>query len=239
MTKKFVFEKFVIFILKKNIKKYYKDELERLILVENLSYSYIGKMYGVSGNAIKKAAKNLGILLPKRRKINPNENFSHASKRKIKSKIDLKSDEEFSKIIQSCTSWKEMSKEFGYSNRMSSNVKEAVEKRCTKLGIVLNVQLCGNSNIEFRTKGELFKNSKNWQCARSTIQRNAREVFFNANVEHKCSICGYDKHVEVAHIKPVSEFDENTPIFEINSINNLIALCPNHHWEYDNGILKI
>lgn len=37
--------------------KYSKDELERLILVENLSYSYIGKMYGVSGNAIKKSGK--------------------------------------------------------------------------------------------------------------------------------------------------------------------------------------
>lgn len=37
----------------------------------------------------------------------------------------------------------------------------------------------------------------------------------------------------------VSVFDENTPIFEINSITNLIVLCPNHHWEYDNGILKI
>lgn len=219
--------------------KYSKDELERLILVENLSYSYIGKMYGVSGNAIKKVAKNFGILLSKRRKINPNENFSHTGKRKIKSKIDLKSDEDFSKIIQSCISWKEMSKEFGYSNRMSSNVKEAIERRCTKLGIVLNPQLCRINDVEFKTKGELFKNSKNWQGARSAIQRNAREVFFNTNTEHKCSICGYDKHVEVAHIKPVSGFDENTPIFEINSISNLIALCPNHHWEYDNGILKI
>ena len=219
--------------------KYDKYELERLILVENLSYSHIGRLYGVTGNAIKKAAKNLGIILPKRRKINPKEQFKHTVKRKIKSKIEQKNDEEFSKIIQNCTSWEQMSKAFGYTNRMSSNVKEAIEERCTKLGIVLNSQLCTNNDVEFRTKGELFKNSKNWQCARSIIQRNARQVFFNTNTEHKCSICGYDKHIEVAHIKSVSEFDENTPIFEINSINNLIGLCPNHHWEYDNGILKI
>ena len=52
-------------------------------------------------------------------------------------------------------------------------------------------------------------------------------------------ICGYSKHYEVAHIKAVADFDDNDLISEINSENNLIALCPNHHWEYDNGLLKI
>lgn len=50
-------------------------------------------------------------------------------------------------------------------------------------------------------------------------------------------MCGYDKFVEIAHIKAVSEFDESALISDINSIDNLIALCPNHHWEYDNGVL--
>ena len=45
----------------------------------------------------------------------------------------------------------------------------------------------------------------------------------------KCAICGYDKHVEIAHIKPVSDFTDSCTIAEINSIDNLIALCPNHH----------
>ena len=35
---------------------YTKEELERLIIEENRSYSSIGKMYNLSGNAIKKAA---------------------------------------------------------------------------------------------------------------------------------------------------------------------------------------
>ena len=30
-----------------------------------------------------------------------------------------------------------------------------------------------------------------------------------------------------------------TTIEEINNINNLIGLCPNHHWEYDNGLLEL
>lgn len=48
-----------------------------------------------------------------------------------------------------------------------------------------------------------------------------------------CEKCGYDKHVEVCHIKPISEFSLNTKISEINSETNLIILCPNCHWEFD------
>lgn len=56
--------------------QYNKEELERLILVENQSYEEIGRMYGVSGNAVKKAAKKLGIELPIRRKISSTEHFN-------------------------------------------------------------------------------------------------------------------------------------------------------------------
>ncbi len=55
----------------------------------------------------------------------------------------------------------------------------------------------------------------------------------------KCIICGYDKHIDVAHIKPVSKFKKTDLIAEINSLDNLTALCPNHHWEYDHGLLSI
>lgn len=47
------------------------------------------------------------------------------------------------------------------------------------------------------------------------------------------------KHVEIAHIKPVSEFDGDSTIADINSLKNLIYLCPNHHWEFDNNIIKL
>jgi len=29
-------------------------------------------------------------------------------------------------------------------------------------------------------------------------------------------------------------FDENTPISVVNDIENLVALCKNHHYEFDN-----
>ena len=47
---------------------YKKEELEELIFKKNLSYEEIGKMFGITGAGIKKAAKSLGISLPIRKK---------------------------------------------------------------------------------------------------------------------------------------------------------------------------
>jgi len=31
----------------------------------------------------------------------------------------------------------------------------------------------------------------------------------------------------------------NPTIDEVNDINNLVGLCPNHHWEVHNGLIDI
>lgn len=218
--------------------KYSKNELEKLILEQNKSYSFIGQQYGVSGAAIKKAALKLGIPLQRRRKINENENFSHKGFRK-NSNVFNKSDSDFREIIATSSTWGEIAIKLGYKEKISSNVKEAIEMRCSMLGIELQKQFYETNYVGDKTKKELFESRSNWQSARSAIQKNARSIFFENNPNAICAICGYDKHIEVAHIKAVSEFNDDTPIKDINSINNLIGLCPNHHWEYDNGILKI
>lgn len=47
--------------------KYDYNSLNKWINEENLSYEEIGRKYGVTGNAIKKAAKRIGItLLPRK-----------------------------------------------------------------------------------------------------------------------------------------------------------------------------
>lgn len=56
-----------------------KNELERLINVEHVSYEEIGRRYNVTGQAIKRAAERLGLVIPKRRKINPNEHFNRGT----------------------------------------------------------------------------------------------------------------------------------------------------------------
>ena len=52
-----------------------KDELEKLINVEQKTYTEIGKIYGCSGSNIKKVALRLGIELKPKRKVNPCETF--------------------------------------------------------------------------------------------------------------------------------------------------------------------
>lgn len=54
-----------------------------------------------------------------------------------------------------------------------------------------------------------------------------------------CFICGYSKHVELAHIKPISSFSEQSLLKDINSKNNVVQLCPNCHWEFDNGLVSL
>lgn len=54
-----------------------------------------------------------------------------------------------------------------------------------------------------------------------------------------CQKCGYDFHVEMAHIKPISSFTADITLGEINSPNNILVLCRNHHWEFDNNILSL
>lgn len=48
-----------------------------------------------------------------------------------------------------------------------------------------------------------------------------------------CTYCGYNKHVEICHIKAIKDFPLDTLISEVNHPDNLISLCPNCHWEFD------
>lgn len=54
-----------------------------------------------------------------------------------------------------------------------------------------------------------------------------------------CEVCGYDTHVDICHIRPVAAFPSGTRIDEVNRRSNLVALCRNHHWEFDHGLLAI
>lgn len=71
------------------------------------------------------------------------------------------------------------------------------------------------------------------------IRSHARNIIKSSNVEQKCVVCGYTNHVEVCHKKGIAEFSDDTLVSEINSIDNLVMLCPNHHWEFDNGLIVL
>lgn len=56
-----------------------KENLSVLLYLKK-SYEFIGRLYGVTGASVKKAAKKLGLNLEPRRTINPNETFNKGSK---------------------------------------------------------------------------------------------------------------------------------------------------------------
>lgn len=73
----------------------------------------------------------------------------------------------------------------------------------------------------------------------SILRSDSRRVFKNSQKPKECFVCGYDVFVNICHIKDVKDFDKSTIISEVNNIDNLIALCPNHHWEFDHKLLNI
>jgi predicted restriction endonuclease len=73
----------------------------------------------------------------------------------------------------------------------------------------------------------------------SRIRDRARREYLNSSRPHKCEFCGYSKTFQVCHIKAIKDFPETATVEEVNSLTNLIALCPNHHWEFDHGLLKL
>jgi len=97
-------------------------------------------------------------------------------------------------------------------------------KECTEL-----------KNLKVREKSQarpitgLFYNSGDANRY-SLIRTLARKYYIGTFV---CESCGYDKHVEICHIKAINSFDSSALISEVNADDNLVALCPNCHWEFD------
>ena len=159
---------------------------------------------------------------------NPSGNgFNHSSI------IDNFSDDEILEAFNNSNSISEFSKKLGYKSKLHYT-NSVVNKRLEKFGLSLNNLRKENIDVSSETKGGLLNRCSMWQTARSIIAKNDRKIYSQSNKPKKCICCGYDKHYEVAHIKAVSDFDDNALISQINDLNNLIALCPNHHWEYDN-----
>ncbi len=107
---------------------------------------------------------------------------------------------------------------------------------CLKLIKVFNITGVKSEEDFFinQTKGSLYRRRKNWQSSNSALRKHARQVYFSSDAPKRCKECGYDKHIEVCHIKQVKEFDDEASILVINGLDNLVALCPTHHWEFDN-----
>lgn len=152
--------------------------------------------------------------------------------------INNKTDKEVIDCFYDSNSFAEFCIKLGYKTKCNMNNKSILD-RLKILNLNIDDLIFKKDNVSDLSKGELFSKRINWQSARSAIQKDARNVYKNSDKPKQCVICGYDKHYEVAHIMAVSDFADDTLISDINNPENLIALCPNHHWEFDNNLLNI
>lgn len=117
-----------------------------------------------------------------------------------------------------------------YKTTLCSDCKIGNRKTTLKDHFSIN-----NATIE-----EVIKSARNGLASnRYGAIRHAGRQLALRNFPHKCFNCGYDKHVESCHKKPIKDFPKETLINIVNSLDNLVLLCPNCHWEFDNGLLEI
>lgn len=130
-----------------------------------------------------------------------------------------------------------------YTNKVSP--KRMKTKKC-KCGTAIRSQIvncleCRSKKIApqkralgyFREKFSLLGKHPSWIHAH--VRSLCRE-WHRSLTQKPCARCGYDKHVELAHIKGLSEFTDDVLLEEVNSTDNVIQLCRNCHWEMDNHL---
>jgi hypothetical protein len=130
-----------------------------------------------------------------------------------------------------CINCGEVFSGLSYSKYCSIECKKDYRKRNNKgsrnpIGIDLTLK---DATYDYLHKSSMF----------ALVRSRSRSIGKSHGLDKKCFNCGYSKHVEICHIKPVHKFTEGSLVSEINSLSNLIGLCPNCHWEFDHGMLNL
>lgn len=118
---------------------------------------------------------------------------------------------------------------------------------CGKYGKNLRNRLCKDCKITNNVHN--FGREKSISDFSSTYARHRYQGIRNhahrvANLSGLNKVCGkidcnYSLHVELCHVNPIHSFPKHTKLEVVNSIDNLIYLCRNHHWELENNFLDI
>ena len=99
----------------------------------------------------------------------------------------------------------------------------------------------GNPPIETFTYGEVKQKRYHggYWSYRNSLTDHARKIYNQSERPKQCHICGYSTIYHVCHLHDIALFPDDTLISEINALDNLVALCPNHHEEFDRGLREV
>lgn len=137
-----------------------------------------------------------------------------------------------SKDHQSLTS---CSKCFGNVNSITS-IEDYVEKNKLISKDVKKKYLQGLTVSDIQNRNSVLGKHKSWS---SSHIRNLNRSWNKNLLSIPCQNCGYDKHIELCHIKAVSSFGKDEKLSVVNDPNNILVLCRNCHWEFDNELLLL
>ena len=113
-----------------------------------------------------------------------------------------------------------------YTNKFCRQCKDkkAHFARNSSKGILLENQTIEQASLK-RGGANHYDNIR-WAARRKMLTRIEENT--------GCSSCGWLHHVHVCHIKAIKDFPKDTLVSDVNDFSNLVLLCPNCHWLFDN-----
>lgn len=127
------------------------------------------------------------------------------------------------------SNWKERKK--GKCQNCNEPIS-AGASRCRKC--VNTVDLTGITLGEYLGEHTCYKDCNKYTAVRSLGYAKNKKL-----QKLPCQKCGYDRHVDICHIKPVSSFSLNDLLDDIHHPSNILVLCRNCHWEFDHQMLEL
>lgn len=121
-----------------------------------------------------------------------------------------------------------------YSCPYCDSTKKPSSKACRDCS---NSRRNRSNNLDNKTLAEL-KSEYSHSQYHAKLRGDSRASYLFSKRPMFCLICNYSKHVDICHIIDIKEFSMDTKISVVNHINNLLALCRNHHWEFDHSELS-
>ena len=124
---------------------------------------------------------------------------------------------------------------FGNVNSIVS-IEEYVGKNKLISKDVKKIYLQGLTISDLQNRNSIAGKHTSWA---SSHIRNLNRSWNKNLLNIPCQNCGYYKHIELCHIKSVSSFDKDEKLSVVNDPNNILVLCRNCHWEFDNKLLLL
>lgn len=114
------------------------------------------------------------------------------------------------------------------SNREAKLIKENEELK-EKIAKKPDVKLVHELK---ELKDKISKEDKN------KFRSHARKIYKESGIKLVCMHCSHSRGVQICHIRELNSFNENDEDYgQINHPCNIIALCPNCHYDLDKKLL--